>query len=81
MMVMVGLFGRLFGKGRSEGGDVGVKVRPGTDYVPAPLRCPKCQREVSATTPERGVARCGCGHAFAVVEFEAQPLPKDYTPD
>ena len=79
-MLTLGFLGKLFGKRKDDktDGEAGVKAKPDCDSIHMPLKCPRCAEIVSEITPERGLARCACGHIFAVIDFEAKPLPKDF---
>lgn len=76
-MMALGFLSRLFGKGKAASATPGLRVRPGTDRVSAPLRCPACSRQVAKYTPEKGIFVCECGGRFAILNYEAKPLPKD----
>ena len=82
-MWTLGFLSRLFGRKKEAAGTVptGVKMKPGTDIVQTPLRCPACSRQVAKFTPDKGIARCQCGKQFAIIDFEVKPLPKDMTLD
>ncbi len=79
-MATLGFLGRLFGK-KKAAGRPGVKMKPGTDVVHTPLRCPACSREIARVTPDQGIATCQCGKSFAILNYEPKPIPPDFKLD